>query len=181
MVAFAICALLTPVSLGAYRYVEAAGTSKTLVACADRKTGVMRYLTKGKCKNSERRITWNQQGLQGNPGLQGAPGLQGERALETFISSANFVVDGNGAFVGHLLSVYSSDLIILALDGKIWRYDFHSGGTRAAITVSDFFSDSNCQQPLASTSQTSVFSDQLTYKYYDSEVLYKAVSILMKS
>jgi hypothetical protein len=39
----------------------------------------MRLLRKGKCKRSEVRLAWNQQGLQGPQGIQGESGPQGAK------------------------------------------------------------------------------------------------------
>jgi hypothetical protein len=58
-------------------YALAASSSKTITVCADKKTGVLHLKTRGRCKSSQTRVTWNQQGPQGVQGAQGAPGPQG--------------------------------------------------------------------------------------------------------
>ena len=68
------CAAL---SLGAVTYANAAGDA-TLKACADKKTGIMRYISKGSCKKTETPLTWNQMGIQGTVGATGAAGARGE-------------------------------------------------------------------------------------------------------
>ena len=65
----------------------------------------MRLLVSGKCKRTERRVSWNQQGPQGVPGVpgatgeQGQPGQPGEPAtrLWAVISSSGTLVRGSGA------------------------------------------------------------------------------------
>ena len=58
-------------------YALAAGNSKTITVCADKKTGVLHLKTRGRCKSSQTRVTWNQQGPQGVQGPQGTTGPQG--------------------------------------------------------------------------------------------------------
>ena len=55
-------------------YALAASSTKTITVCADKSTGILHLKTHGRCKSSQTRVTWNQ---QGPPGPQGAPGAQG--------------------------------------------------------------------------------------------------------
>jgi hypothetical protein len=55
---------------------SAAGDT-TIKACADKKTGAMRYIAKGKCKKTETLLSWNQMGPQGQSGVTGAKGDAG--------------------------------------------------------------------------------------------------------
>lgn len=55
------------IAVGATTAVTAAGNS-TITACANKNTGAMRLLTKGSCKKTETRVTWNKEGLQGPKG-----------------------------------------------------------------------------------------------------------------
>jgi|GEM_PF-3566123 hypothetical protein len=65
------------ISLGAVTYVSASSNS-TLKACANKKTGVMRYISKGSCnKKTETSLSWNQMGPQGLPGASGTNGTAG--------------------------------------------------------------------------------------------------------
>ena len=71
------CAAL---SLGAVTYANAAG-DKTLKACANKTTGVMRYISKGSCKKTETSLSWNQMGptgLSGSAGTNGTAGAKGD-------------------------------------------------------------------------------------------------------
>ena len=64
-------------------YAVAASNNKTITVCADKKTGVLHLKTRGRCKSSQTRVSWNQQGPQGQqgaPGPQGSQGAQGSQA-----------------------------------------------------------------------------------------------------
>ena len=72
--AFTLGVVITAVSVGAVSFVNAEGDA-TLKACADKKSGAMRYISKGSCKKTETALSWNQMGLQG---ATGAPGEKGD-------------------------------------------------------------------------------------------------------
>ena len=55
-------------------YALAASNNKTITVCADKSTGILHLKTRGRCKSSQTRVTWNQ---QGPPGPQGASGGAG--------------------------------------------------------------------------------------------------------
>jgi len=79
--AFTLGVIITAVSVGAVSFVNASGDAN-IKACANKKTGVMRYIAKGKCKKTERALTWNQtgpQGLAGNAGAKGDTGAAGAK------------------------------------------------------------------------------------------------------
>ena len=66
-------------------YAVAASNNKTITVCADKKTGVLHLKTRGRCKSSQTRVSWNQQGpqgLQGAPGPQGSQGAQGSQGVQ---------------------------------------------------------------------------------------------------
>ena len=58
-------------------YALASSKTKTITVCADKKTGVLHLKTRGRCKSSQTRVSWNQQGPQGVRGPQGAAGARG--------------------------------------------------------------------------------------------------------
>lgn len=76
LAAFTIGVIVTAVSVSAVSYVNAQN-NQPVRACADRKTGVMRYIDKGRCKRTERILTWNQMGTLGTPGVPGSKGDAG--------------------------------------------------------------------------------------------------------
>jgi hypothetical protein len=57
--------------------IAANSSSGALHACANERTGALKLLTHGKCKHSEREVSWNAVGPAGKPGSRGASGLQG--------------------------------------------------------------------------------------------------------
>jgi hypothetical protein len=73
---FAIGFACAALSLGAVTYANAAGNG-TLKACANKTTGVMRYISKGSCKKTETSLSWNQIGPTGLPGAAGTNGTDG--------------------------------------------------------------------------------------------------------
>lgn len=79
-VIYAIAGLMTGVVLaGSVATVAAVQTNQgEIVACADRKTGVMRLSSTGKCnKQNEQRVAWGMVGPQGPAGPVGATGATG--------------------------------------------------------------------------------------------------------
>ena len=58
-------------------YALASSKTKTITVCADKKTGVLHLKTRGRCKRSQTRVSWNQRGPQGVRGPQGAAGARG--------------------------------------------------------------------------------------------------------
>jgi hypothetical protein len=63
-------------AIGAGWAIAASTTSSaTIRACASKSTGALRLA--GKCKSSERRVSWNTVGPRGPRGTQGVQGLQG--------------------------------------------------------------------------------------------------------
>ena len=60
-------------------YAMAASNDKTITVCADKKTGVLHLKTRGRCKSSQTRVSWNQQGPQGVQGYQGRLVRRGRR------------------------------------------------------------------------------------------------------
>jgi hypothetical protein len=76
--AFTLGVVITAVSVGAVSFVDAA-RDVTLKACANKRTGVMRYIAKGSCKKTETSLSWNQIGSQGLPGAAGTNGTAGAK------------------------------------------------------------------------------------------------------
>jgi hypothetical protein len=75
--AFTLGVVITAASVGAVSFVNAAGNG-TLKACANKTTGVMRYIAKGSCKKTEILLLWNQMGPSGLPGSSGTAGAKGD-------------------------------------------------------------------------------------------------------
>ena len=82
-----------------------ATSAQTMKTCVDKKSGVMRLITKGACKSSEKKVTWSIKGDVGLPGPKGDVGLPGPSGASTsviwfsprdLLASRNGVVDGSG-------------------------------------------------------------------------------------
>jgi hypothetical protein len=122
--AFTLGVIITAASVGAVSYTNAAG-NKTLKACANKKTGAMRYISKGSCKKTETSLSWSQMGTQGLPGVAGAKGDTGAAGAAgtngtNGTNGQNFhVIDATGRDLGIALSS-SAGSATLMYDGGIW-------------------------------------------------------------
>jgi len=90
-----LCALL---GLGTVTYVNASSDS-TIKACANKKTGAMRYISKGSCKKTETSLSWNHMGSQGLSGERGPAGVNGTAGAkgDTGANGAKGDTGANGA------------------------------------------------------------------------------------
>jgi hypothetical protein len=83
-VPFVAVAAACLLAVGAGWAIAASTTSSaTLRACASKRTGILRLA--GKCKSSERSVSWNTvgpKGPQGTQGVQGSQGLQGTQGVQ---------------------------------------------------------------------------------------------------
>ena len=84
-------------------YALAASKTKTITVCADKKTGVLHLKTRGKCKRSQTRVTWNQRGPQGVQGIQGLAGQPGAPAAAAWahVLASGAVFAGQGISIQH--------------------------------------------------------------------------------
>lgn len=82
-----------------------AATATVIKACANNKSGALRLATKGKCKSTERAVSWN---IAGPRGLKGAEGEKGDRGLR----GATGAVSINGD--------KCSDTQYIGYDGEKW-------------------------------------------------------------
>ena len=82
-----------------------ATSAQTMKTCVDKKSGVMRLVTKGACKSSEKKVTWSIKGDAGVAGPKGDAGVAGPSGASTsviwfsprdLLASRNGVVDGSG-------------------------------------------------------------------------------------
>jgi hypothetical protein len=151
---FSLGALAATISLGAVQFAAASGGS-TITACANKSTGAMRLLSKGSCKKTERKVAWNQQGIQGQTGAQGiqgqtgaqgipgTPGIPGVNSVSTSEGSADGnVYDASGKYIGQLVDVVDGmwyDEYKIALDGVY----FHIG-SEGGVYGQIYFDGANC-------------------------------------
>ncbi len=150
---FAIGFACAALSLGAVTYVNAAGNG-TLKACANKTSGVMRYIAKGSCKKTETSLSWNQMGPQGLPGATGTNGTNGEIGAKGDTGTAgargqNFhVIDANGRDLGQLLGVYSGGTLAdILYEGGIWTLSTDDSYPQGSLRLSFPYSDSACEIP----------------------------------
>ena len=74
-----VIGILIGATLGSVGGVIAATDTSAINACANKTTGVLRLLTKGKCTAKEDKVTWNQAGVAGPAGPAGPAGAAGAK------------------------------------------------------------------------------------------------------
>lgn len=140
--AFTLGVLVTTVSVSAVTYVNASSNS-TIKACANKKTGAMRYIAKGKCKKTEKALSWNQMGPQGLPGAIGTKGDSGTAGTNGTNGQNLYVIDANGDTLGRYLGVDGGSYLFTngthQWFAAPYQYGFHSatGGV-------SFYTDALC-------------------------------------
>jgi hypothetical protein len=145
---FSLGALAATISLGAVQYVAASGGT-TITACANKSTGAMRLLSKGSCKKTERKATWNQQGIQGLTGPAGAKGDTGARgdqglAINGMNGQNLYAIDDANQNLGVVTQASADQVTVLAAGGLwSWDTDKYSSGNGTY-----WFRNSSCTIPL---------------------------------
>jgi hypothetical protein len=188
---FAIGVMVTAVSVGAVSIVNASGDA-TIKACANKATGVLRYLSKGSCAKTETALSWNQvgpQGAQGPAGVTAQAGATGERGPsgpkgDTGApgSAVRYsLVDANNVSMGALLGVYSNEYTVL-YNGNIWGIQIQSGWPQGTSDgAGSYYKDASCSIPYGAEgggglplgNQSSTFIDQRTLVPLSSDKAYK--------
>lgn len=150
-----------------------ATNDNVITACANKKTGVLRYLTKGSCnRKTETQVTWNQTGVAGPTGSKGDAGPKGEAGVagprgdagpKGEVGTAGPRGDAGPRLIlidslGRELGPWSSDAstnssVFVDTEGGVWRandltYEISSKSVQ-------YFRDSGCSIPLLD-SQTNV-------------------------
>jgi hypothetical protein len=143
LTAFTLGVIVTAVSVSAVSYVNALN-DQTMRACADRKTGAMRHIDKGRCKRTERALTWNQVGPQGLQGIQGAKGETGSTgaASTSQTQTGTSVFDSSGNFLGNLVGANSGggvNIFSIARDDYLFNI-WSDGGVYEEV----YFTENNC-------------------------------------
>ncbi|HTP21944.1 MAG TPA: hypothetical protein VMJ65_20225 [Solirubrobacteraceae bacterium] len=104
--------LVLAVGLGG-GYALAAGKTKSITVCADKKTGILHLHNHGKCKRGQTRVTWNQQGPQGAPGPTGQPGTPAV-SVWAQVATNGSVAFGQGLVVQHAATAGAYQVTITA-------------------------------------------------------------------
>ena len=180
LIGFACAAL----SLGAVTYANAAGNG-TLKACANKTTGVMRYISKGSCnKKTETTLSWNQMGptgLSGSAGTNGTAGANGTNGSagakgEVGPAGQNFhAIDATGKDLGIITQGNASEVTVYS-EGGLWPWQ-----TQAYAGNNDvyFFRDSSCTVPLATnTNAVYVAASQFAFPPNNRWILAKSAQSL---
>ena len=171
--AFTLGVIITAASVGAVTYANAAGNG-SLKACANKTTGVMRYISKGSCKKTETSLSWSQMGPQGLPGVAGAKGDTGAAGANGTNGSngangQNFhVIDAAGKDLG--VALYSSTTFATIMyDGDIWSVS-NTGDAQSSImgdlNNSGYYIDSSCTTPYWRNPSNSVTPIQMARGYF---------------
>ncbi len=159
--AFTLGVIITGVSVGAVSFVNAASNG-TLKACANKTTGVMRYISKGSCKKTETSLSWNQMGPQGLPGAAGTNGTGGAKG-DTGATGAKGETGAAGASAASTLKQR------VLLGGSVGRYWLEAGSNCASniSTQAILTSDSGSKYAICSSTLNDVVGSS-TYGYIDS-------------
>jgi hypothetical protein len=85
-------------------YALAASKNKTITVCADKRTGILHLHNHGKCKRTQRRVSWNERGVQGPQGVQGPAGQPGAPAVSVWgqVATNGTLAFGQGLAVQHV-------------------------------------------------------------------------------
>lgn len=144
--AFSLGVVITAASVGAVSYASAAGDAN-IKACANKATGAMRYIAKGKCKKTETSLSWNQMGQQGSAGPQGATGAPGSRG-ETGSAGVNgqnlYAVDDAGNELGIVTQANTYGVTVLS-SGGLWTWNTMKNESQDQTS---YFRDASCTIPL---------------------------------
>jgi hypothetical protein len=120
-----------------------ANSDSQIKACANRKTGEMRYLVRGSCKKkTEISMTWSSSGSQGPAGIAGPAGSPGPAGAD---GTNLVVVDASGKVLGSFLDIQGgTSVTFLTTNGEIWTA---SMGANKIVDYSYYFADSSCSTP----------------------------------
>jgi hypothetical protein len=145
---FTFGVVITAASVGAVSFANAAG-DVTIKTCANKKTGAMRYITKGSCKKTEKSLSWNQMGPQGLPGAVGAAGTKGEPGSNGTNGTNGqnlMLVNSNGTEVGQVFSA-SSNFATVKFGSYLWEVNLTSGAL--STSGQTYYQNSTCTTPVA--------------------------------
>ena len=122
-------------------------------ACANKKTGEMRLVLKGKkCKKGEKKLKWNSKGPTGAPGPQGLPGQQGPQGPQgaagvTGPPGAYDAFDQTGKKIGPLAGLYAGVYPMIRMPGGailLWNNNPADPNALAIAAPTLFFKQAGC-------------------------------------
>jgi hypothetical protein len=109
----------------------------------------MRYIAKGKCKKTEKALSWNQMGPQGLPGPSGAAGASGAKG-DTGSAGASgttfHLIDAAGRDLGVPIGVYNGGQTAdIAHEQGIWTVsNINEYPIEGRLRTSGLYTDINC-------------------------------------
>ena len=177
--AFTLGVVITAVSVGTVSFVNASSDA-TIKACANKKTGVMRYISKGKCKKTEKALSWNQMGPQG---LSGPAGIAGEKGNPGAEGPNLYAVNAEGKTLGPAVSADNDNVSVL-IDGQLWVLNTQSAYVTTPLLMGYYFRDAACSIPLAMGGRDDVGfkPNQTLGLFYGTQTVYNsAVKIYKKT
>lgn len=157
--AFLVGGILFGVAVASGTTLLRAGNENVITACANKKTGLLRYITKGSCnRKTELLVTWGSTGPtgpQGEPGLAGAQGPQGPTGRD---GQSTFVIDATGRTIGPLVSALPSEggvvgpgaFFLVLVNGLLWNLEVGRVNYASSIGTAGTgfgYLDSACTQP----------------------------------
>lgn len=146
--AFTLGVIITAASVGVVSFANAAGDA-TLKACANKKSGAMRYISKGSCKKTEKLLSWSQMGPQGAPGIAGETGIAGTKG-DAGAAGTNgqnlYLVNAEGKTLGQITSADSGTATVL-IDNNLWTLGTQNPFVSSSAEVGGFFKDASCTIP----------------------------------
>lgn len=131
-----------------------ADDANVIHACANKRTGVLRYIAKGSCtKKTETAISWGvigpagPQGPMGESGAKGESGKQGEAGAKGTPGARALVVDATDKNLGvWAWTNFTGNFAVLDSSGAVWLPSTNVYGFANEALV--YFRDSSCTVPL---------------------------------
>jgi hypothetical protein len=162
---FVIGAVFATAVIGSTAWLQA-DNANIISACANKKTGLLRYITKGSCnKKTEIAVSWGAigpagpQGLKGDTGAKGEVGSKGDTGAkgESGTNGQNVhVIDASGRDLGLAFGVASSGgEAVIKADGGMWTVSNTAGAgyeVLGGLNLSPWHRDSACAARLAENS-----------------------------
>jgi hypothetical protein len=161
---FAAGAIFVTALVGTTTWLQAS-SDNVITACANKKTGAMRYLTKGKCnKKTETQVSWNSTGVAG---AQGAPGTKGDSGAKGDTGATG--AQGESGVRARLVDATGKDLGPWSHANNGFAFVDEQGGlwtTRENETLGpnliQYFRNSSCTVPLLQAEANDVLSSKST-------------------
>jgi hypothetical protein len=140
----------TTIAATAIIAIPTAAQAASYKACANKQTGEMRLVLKGKkCKKGEKKLKWNTKGPTGATGPQGLPGQQGPQGAAgvTGPPGAYDAFDQTGKKIGPLAGLYAGIYPMIRMPGGailLWTNAPADPNALSLATPALFFKQASC-------------------------------------